>query len=208
MAIYKVGTFTTTATGTAQNLALGFTPSYFKAWNDTAIATPTNTEVAMFEWFSSMANASAYVYTYNATPIQVLTKITSNGVTPYQTGSSSEYASTNKTITAITKAANAQITSASHGLSVGDVVTFSGVVGMIQINTLRGVVQTVPTANTFTVDIDTTGFTTYSSGGIANLISGTVLNEGTIGLTLGSSLVGTAADVWEYVAVLDAPFTS
>lgn len=208
MAIYQVGTFTTTATGTAQNLTIGFTPSHFKAWNDTAIATPTNTEVAIVEWFSSMANASAYVWTYNATPIQVLTKITSNGITPFSTQSSSEFASTNKTITAISKAANAVVTSATHGLSVGDIVGFHGVLGMTQINTLTGVVQSVPTANTFSVNINSTGFSTYSSGGIANLISGVTTNDAVIGLTLGSAIIGTAADVWEYIAVLDTPVTS
>ena len=70
-------------------------------------------------------------------------------------------------ITAITKAANAQVTAAFHGYAVGDRVYFANVVGMVEINGRFGKVLSVPTANTFTVDIDSTGFSTFvSSGGI------------------------------------------
>ena len=73
----------------------------------------------------------------------------------------------NLAITAITKAANALVTSAFHALLVGDRIYFSGIVGMVEINGMFGVVATVPTANTFTVNIDTTAFTTFvSSDGI------------------------------------------
>lgn len=66
---------------------------------------------------------------------------------------------------AITAASSAQITSASHGLAVGDVVVIQGVVGMTEINHRIGVVLTVVDANNFTVDIDSTAFTAYSSAG-------------------------------------------
>lgn len=240
MAVIKVGTFT--STGAAYNLALGFVPSRIRMWNDTAIATPTNTEVAMAEWVSGMANGSAYVWTYNATPIQVLTKITSNGFTPYSVADGSLYPATNRTITGITQAAQAVVTSASHGFTSDDVgvtvVTFHGVVGMTQINTLSGVIQSVPDANTFSVNINTTGFTAYSSGGIANIITGSpalqggtissgnapgfppaqtntsqilntaLYNAGALGITFGTGVVGGNNDVIFYEAVLDAPFTS
>lgn len=68
-------------------------------------------------------------------------------------------------ISAITQASSASITSASHGLAVGDTVTISGVVGMTEINGLIAVVLTVPDANTFTVNINSTAFTAYSSAG-------------------------------------------
>jgi hypothetical protein len=68
-------------------------------------------------------------------------------------------------ISAITQATAALVTSTAHGLSVGDSVVFAGVVGMTQINSRIGVVLTVPTADTFTVNIDSTNFTAYSSGG-------------------------------------------
>lgn len=72
------------------------------------------------------------------------------------------------TITAITKAANAQVTVAYHGLSVGDEFYFNDVRGMTEINGLTGIVQSVIDANNFTVGINTAGFSTFTgdSGGI------------------------------------------
>lgn len=70
------------------------------------------------------------------------------------------------TITGITKAASAVVTAA-NTLAVGDTVHFSGVVGMTQINGLRGVV-TARTASDFTVTINTVLFTTYTSDGTFN----------------------------------------
>jgi hypothetical protein len=74
------------------------------------------------------------------------------------------------TITAITRAANAQVTAAFHGFSVGEQVYFAGVQGMIQINGFFGIVVSVIDANNFTVNIDTTGFSPFTgdSGGVVN----------------------------------------
>lgn len=77
-------------------------------------------------------------------------------------------------ITAITQAAAALVTtSTNHNLVIGDTVFFNEVVGMTQINLLTGTVQTTPTPTTFTVDIDSTGFTAYSSGGIIQTLTAT-----------------------------------
>lgn len=76
-----------------------------------------------------------------------------------------------KTITAITRAAKAQITIAAHGYSVGDRVRISGVVGMTQINNWTVAVASVVDANNFTVDLDTAGFTAYSSAGSAEKVT-------------------------------------
>jgi len=81
----------------------------------------------------------------------------------------------NKTITGITQANPGVVTSASHGFSNGDTVVISGVVGMTQVNGKRFTVASVAT-NTFQLkDIDganvnTTSYTAYSSGGIANRV--------------------------------------
>lgn len=207
MSITKKGTLTVTSGGTAQNLNLGFFPSYFMMVNKTKMAATTN-GVVKAEWWDDMANGTANIVTTSAGDgTNKITQISSNGVTPFTTSDASLYTATNKTITAITKAANAQVTVTSHGLVAGDIVTFHGVVGMTQINTLTGVVQSVVDANNFTVNINSTSFTTYSSGGIANVISGTTTNNGVIGLTLGTSLMVTTSDVWEYLAVLDTPVT-
>ena len=233
MAIVRKGTLSVVSGGSAQNLNLGFIPSYFKAENKTKIVANTN-GVQIFEWWDDMANASAYIWTMTA-GAPVLSYISSNGVTPYSTPAGLEFVplsglppaatSTNLTITGISKAANASIT-ATHAFTSQDVgvttVTFHGVVGMSQINTLSGVIQSVTSTTSFTVNINTTNFSTYVSGGIANVITGVpaltqtgfqlyntpLLNVGFTGLTLGSSLMVTTADVWQYLAVLDAPFTS
>lgn len=72
-----------------------------------------------------------------------------------------------KTITGISKANPAVVTSSTHGLAVGAVVVITGVVGMTEINGMAGVV-TAQDTNTFTLGgIDSTNFTTYTSGGSA-----------------------------------------
>jgi hypothetical protein len=74
-----------------------------------------------------------------------------------------------QTITAITQAANAQITIASHGYSVGNILVIQGVVGMTQINNNIATVVSVVNSNNFTVNINSTGFGAYSSAGSAGL---------------------------------------
>ena len=215
MAIYRTGTLT--GTGAAINLALGFTPTRFRVVNHTILATPGNV-VFESEWFNTMANASAYTITNPAVP--VFAYASTNGFTPFQTADSALWTATNLTITGITQAAQAVVTAA-NSLAVGDVVTFSGVVGMVQINTLRGVVTAATGAN-FTVNINTTGFTAYSSGGIANVIASsssaycvtptnglpTQENVGSVGITLGTGVAGALNDVLRWEAYLDTPVTS
>lgn len=233
MAIVKKGTLTVGTGGTAQNLNLGFIPSYFRMENKTKIIANSN-GVQIAEWYDDNANASAYIWT-TTSGAPVITYISTNGVTPYSTPAGLEYVpltglpaaavNTNLTITGISKAANASIT-ATHAFTAADVgvttVTFHNVVGMNQINTLSGLIQSVTSTTSFTVNINTTNFTTYGSGGIANIISGVpavtttafqtyntpLLNVGFTGLTLGSSLMVSTSDVWQYVAYLDSPFTS
>lgn len=233
MAIVKKGTLTVVAGGSAQNLNLGFVPSYFKMENKTKIVANTN-GVQIAEWWDDNANASAYIQTMTA-GAPVLSYISSNGVTPYYPTQGTEFVplsglpagatNTSLTITGISKAANASIT-ATHAFTSADIgvttVTFHSVVGMDQINTLSGVIQSVTSTTSFTVNINSTNFSTYTSGGVANIITGVppttttgfqvyntpLYNVGFIGLTLGSSLMVTTSDVWQYLAVLDAPFTS
>lgn len=240
MAIVRTGTLTVGTGGAAQNLILGFVPSYFRMVNKTIQTSGTVTGVTNAEWWSDMVNASAYITTYT-TGSGVLSYISSNGVTPFVTSDANLYTSTNLTITAISKAANASIT-ATHAFTAKDVgvttVSFHNVVGMTQINTLSGVIQSVTSTTSFTVNINTTGFTTYTSGGIANIVTGSpalqggsltsgnalgfppaqtatfqvdntpLFNNGAIGLTLGTTLMVNTSDVWEYLALLDASFTS
>ena len=75
-----------------------------------------------------------------------------------------------KNITAITKANPAVVTSNSHGFSNGDRVFISGVVGMTEVNNREFTVAGA-TTNTFELSgINSSAFTTYSSGGTAGKI--------------------------------------
>ncbi|MBX9688199.1 MAG: hypothetical protein K2X27_15935 [Candidatus Obscuribacterales bacterium] len=82
-----------------------------------------------------------------------------------------------KSISAITKAAQAKITSNSHGYSNGKEIYLSGIVGMKELNNQFFLVANV-TANDFTLqdiygnDVDSSQFNSYSSGGtIATIYS-------------------------------------
>jgi hypothetical protein len=76
----------------------------------------------------------------------------------------------NKTraITAISKAVQAVVTCAGHTFVAGESVHFTGVVGMTQINGLRGLILSVVAGTSITVAINSSGFSNYTSGGTAN----------------------------------------
>lgn len=78
-----------------------------------------------------------------------------------------------RAITAITQAASAVVTVGAHTFAIGDVVAFSGVVGMTQINGLSAAI-TATAATTITVAINSTAFSAYTSGGTAALLAGTI----------------------------------
>lgn len=72
-----------------------------------------------------------------------------------------------KSITGITQAASAVVTvGATHGFATNDLVYFSGVVGMTQINGQVGTV-TATGASTITVNINSSAYSAYVSGGTA-----------------------------------------
>ena len=80
-----------------------------------------------------------------------------------------------KTISAITKANPAVVTATGHGYSNGDEVVISGVVGMTEVNGKRFLVAN-KTTNTFELtdkdgtNINSSTFTTYTSGGVSNKV--------------------------------------
>lgn len=76
-------------------------------------------------------------------------------------------------VTAITNAATASVTSAFHGYAVGDQVWFRDIEGMTEINDRFLTILTVPDANTFTVDFNSTnaGVFTGSGGGTVNVVA-------------------------------------
>ncbi|RJG10907.1 hypothetical protein D3879_14595 [Pseudomonas cavernicola] len=69
------------------------------------------------------------------------------------------------TIVGITKAAQAVIDVGTNTFLVGESVVISGVAGMTQINGLRALITAKPDATHITVAINSTAFSTYTSGG-------------------------------------------
>ena len=84
------------------------------------------------------------------------------------------------TVTAITKASPAVVTAVGHNYNTNDKVKFDGILGMVELNTGVYYYVKVLTVDTFeiyadyemTTAIDSTGYTTYLSGGTAELFGG------------------------------------
>lgn len=81
-----------------------------------------------------------------------------------------------KSITNITRDTKGVVTCPLHGFSTQNegvtFVMFKQVKGMIQINGMNALIQSVIDANTFTVNINTNNFFSYSSSGVVIVDSG------------------------------------
>jgi hypothetical protein len=102
--------------------------------------------------------------------------MTSNAVPPSVTPPSPyEYPNTIKAITGITNASQAQITCPSHGFTTADIgLTFVmplQVQGMLLVNGMPGLIQSIVDANNFTVNINTNFFPEYRSGGVISILT-------------------------------------
>lgn len=254
MSQVRTGTVTVTAGGVAQNLNLGFVPSKFYMRNDTILTSGTVTgvvEVWYDEYTASLSTPYVVIDTCT-TGVPAISRLASGtlasttGIIPFQSADSDLYTpqqapytttsgnrayigeSTNLVITGLSNAANASVT-ATHSFTSSDigvtVVTFHGVQGMTQINGLQGIIQSVTSTTSFTVNINTTNFGTYVAGtagvtgGFANVITGAPANTiygntslptseqnlGIVGLRLGTSIMVNTNDVWYYEAILNYP---
>ena len=74
------------------------------------------------------------------------------------------------TITGITRDNQAKVTSVAHGFTSSDVgvtfIMFKQVVGMLPINGQNALIQSIVDADNFTVNITTTTYPIYRSGGV------------------------------------------
>lgn len=143
------------------------------------VATPyTLAEAKYIAMGRPAQNADVMVFTINGHEPRKLVRTSANAFTfntfarkddPFV----STFAAT-VNISAVTQAANALVTTTgAHGLVVGDRVRLAAIVGMTQLNGWTARVMTVPLATTFTIDVNTTGFTAYGSGGTtAKLLTG------------------------------------
>ena len=95
-------------------------------------------------------------------------------------------------ITAITQAANAQITTdINHGYSVGQQASASGIIGMTPLNGVLFTVETIVDEKNFTISVNTAGFPAYVSGGV-----------------LSPNLRNVVADIYDYPDIYSVPFVN
>lgn len=136
-----------------------------------SLATVTNALTARAQgaaWFRGTGGA-VKMFAGDATKLYLLSNATWTSVPKL---------AANKAITGITRANPGQVTAVGHGYSNGDTVYISGVVGMTQVNSLFFTV-TVVNADNFTIGVDTSAYTAYSSGG--NAQKATIYAPGTDG---------------------------
>ena len=105
--------------------------------------------------------AAGFSMQRNASAFSAFTLDTTTGVVTLQADASAA-------ISNITQAAQAQVEAVGHGYSAGDEIHFDSVGGMTEINDQVGTIQNVVDADHFTVDIDTSGYSAYTSGGTAD----------------------------------------
>lgn len=136
-------------------VVLPFIPNVVELNNFTASTTPANTGVVRTYWTSDMAQASAIQYVFNATPVLTTQTTTTGGISTFSAGTPQLQAA--KTGTGISQATPAVVTITGHGYSTGDVVLLTKTTGMLQVAGQYYVI-TRTGANTFTIDIDSSGF--------------------------------------------------
>jgi hypothetical protein len=79
------------------------------------------------------------------------------------------YTRTTGSITGASKASTCILNSTTHGLIPGDVITITGVVGMTELNGGTYICGALTAASViYLADVDSTGYTTYVSGGTWN----------------------------------------
>ena len=94
------------------------------------------------------------------------------GLTGYEGGYSPDYPARDSSIgiTGATKAAQCVITAKGHAFIVGMQASFANVGGMTELNGKSSAVVAV-TADTFAIDLDSTAFSAYTSGGNATYVN-------------------------------------
>ncbi len=184
--------------GVAYNLVLPWQADKFEWWNYTKYG--TNDQNLSGVWFRDMPAGDALIV-HRGTTTLTSTLETTNGVTIANTAGG--FTNQHVTITGITTATPGVVTATSHGLSSGDRIVITKVVGTIgpEVNNQTFVVD-VLSANTFGLyDIYGLPITTvgsYTSGGQltkAGPSLGVVDAPVSYILTLGSAVMGNDNDV-------------
>jgi hypothetical protein len=144
------------STGTNKVIKLPFTPDRISFTNYTLANTnATSQNIISGEWDVSMAQGTAVVQGYNATPALIYDVVPLNGISTFSAGLSLQYGP-NQQIIGATAANPIVFNVANHGYSVGTIVEFVGLyqtsgTGMPQISGIPFVVSAVADANHFSV---------------------------------------------------------
>lgn len=102
-------------------------------------------------------------------------------------------------ITAITQAANAQITTSTpHGYLVGNVIYLHAIGGMTLLNDSLATVLTVPTSTTLTINVNTTLAGAYTSGGQIGFRFSKTVSSVTSNLVLTFGSMNASANFFRY----------
>lgn len=184
--------------GVAYNLVTPWQADSFEWWRYTTYG--TNDKVLQGIWFRDFPSGDVLNIARGTTDLTSVLE-TTNGVTI--NNSSGGFTNEHVTITGISTATPGVVTAAGHGLSTGDRVIITKVVGTIasEVNN-RSFVVTVLSSSTFALydvygnPITTVG--TYTSGGQIDKEGpelGVVNAPVTYRLTLGSSIMGTDNDI-------------
>lgn len=108
--------------------------------------------------------------------------------------------STTVNISGISKAAQGVVsTSTNHNRAIGDVIYMVGIAGMTELNGSFATVVAVPSATQLTINVDTSGFATWTSGGTVAACG----EEGTtftVGKTLASNFNAGSYPMYQVVA--------
>lgn len=146
-----------TSTGAAQIINLPFQPDHVEFFNYTvANSAAASQNVASGMWQYPMAQASAVIQGYNATPTLIYDTVTSGGISTFSAGQLLQFGAA-KQVVASTKGTTTSFQVTSHGYKIGDVVLFEGLfqsstTGMPQMNGIAFTVITVTDANNFIVN--------------------------------------------------------
>lgn len=159
-----------TSDGTAKKILLPGGADYFLVINQTQLATTQATGRGVrFEWTPDMAADSAIEWKKTDSTDALNMVLASSGGFTYRTAQQDPGAP--KTITAITAANPAVVSSTSHGFSNGDRVVIYGTTGMLQIGGMNFTVSSV-SANAFTLaGLDASGFAAAATAGFARKIA-------------------------------------
>lgn len=163
------GTITVATGGVAQTLKLPYMPVSFEMWNKTKWGTASQLIKAI--GFAEDPAGTAYLESNSAGTVETPSIITANGFSFIQAGSPAYGPVIALASTFVTQASAALVTTASpHGYAVGDVVLIYGTTAMLQIAGVPYTVQTVGSSTTFTIDVNSSGFSSAATAGFVKKI--------------------------------------